>query len=325
MPVTTISPPIQHVNTEDSIGFPHMFAAQAILVELQDRLNVLGVVQLLGDAAGSGTDTIRVTDIGNIGWSLPMTALASETDTVPDSPIRLGFEEVTIGQFGLAQSTTYKSDLLTREDAVTLDALKAQVPNSWLRTFRDQVAITGSGITVAIGSAVTPLSVDDHLDLVAAYRTQPGSRRPSVMVDPIQMDQLVNSYRNEPAFQNSSQDFAAMLRLAVGDDDTLMQVHPNFAGLNIDFSSTESIVQTGGAFQGFAFPMGGIGWGVATTGQLRVANPERALFVSEFGLVVEELLGGAPQTTRRYRATAWKGFVLGSTRVHVLRRLISTT
>ena len=325
MPVSTIAPPIQHLNTEGTIGFDHMFAAQAILVELQDRLNVMGVVQLLGDAAGSGTDTIRVTDIGNIGWSLPMTALASETDTVADSPIRLGFEEVTIGQFGLAQSTTYKSDLLTREEAVTLDALKAQVPNSWLRTFRDQVAITGSGITVAVGSAATTLSVDDHLDLLAAYRTQPGSRKPGVIVDPTQMDQLQNSYRSEPSFQNTSADFSSMLGLASDPDGTLMQVHTNFAGLGIDFSLTDSVVQSGGAFQGFAFPMGGIGWGVATTGQLRVANPERALFVSQFGLVVEELLGGAPQTTRRYRATAWKGFVLGSTRVHVLRRLISTT
>lgn len=323
MPVSTIAPPVQHQNTEGIVGMPHMFAAQAIEIELQDRLNVVGVVQLLGNAAGSGTDTIRVTDIGNIGFSLPMEALAGETDAVADAPIRLGYEEVVIGQFGLQQSTTYKSDLLTREGAITLDGLKAQVPNSWLRTFRDQTALTGSGITVAVGDAVSPLDVDDHLDLVAAYQETLGSRRPTAMIAPQQFTQLRDAYRSEPAFQQASADFSALQRLDSEGDGTVMQRFPDFAGLGIDMALTDSVVQSGGAYQGFAFPSGGIGWGVATVGQLRVNNPERAIFVDSFGLVIEELTDGSGQTTRRYRATAWKGFVLGSTRVHVLRRFIS--
>lgn len=327
MPVVNVLPPIQHSNTFGTVGHAFLFAAERIRLELQDRLSLtqMNVIALRGDVAGTGTDTLRITDYGNVGFSLPMQALATETDTVAASLVRLGFETVTVGQFGVSHSETYKHQALSREPAIGLDQLKMLVPDSWERTFRDQIAITGSGIVTAVGTAATTLSVDDHLDLITAFRTNLGNTRPFSLIDPTQIDQLQRSYRNEPAFTNTSGDFASLLGLVTGGQDpsTVTQMFPNFAGMGIDFATTDSIVQSGGAFQGFAFPFGGIGWAVSSTGPVIPANTVGAIRVPQFGLIIEELTEGGAQTTRQYRATAFFGTALGSTRVHTLRRVIS--
>ena len=327
MPSTTVSPPTTHAQVFGTLGFAYVFAQEQILLELQDKMDVhgMGVVPLRGDLAGTGSDTVRVTDYGNVGWGLPMEALGSDTDTVAASPIDIGYETITVGQFGLSQSESYKHQVLNREPAITLDRLKAMVPESWLLTFRDRVALAGSGIAVAVGSAATTLSVDDHLDLATAYKTNLGNRIPTAMIDGTQFDQLSRSYRTEPAFTNSAAEFAAVLGLRAGGPagDTVAQTHPNYAGMGIDLAITDSIVQTGGARQGFAFPPGGIGWAVANTSPIRPTNMSGAVYVPEYGLFIEELTDGAGQTIRQYRATAFFGVAVGSTRVYTLRRFIS--
>ncbi len=332
MATTTINPPIQFVDVQGTLGHAFLFAQEEIRSDLQDRLNVLGlgVVGLVGDVMGTGTDTLRITDMGNVGWSIPFTALASETDTVAPSPIDIGFETVTVGTFGLSHSETYTEQVFNREGGISLDALKAKVPMSWMRTFRDQVTLTGSGITTAVGSAATTMSVDDHLDLLTAYRTTLGSRIPTAFLDPDQMDELLRSYRNEPAFTNNAEAFARLFRLAAGDPadvraTDVTQIHRNFADTNLDIALTDSIVQSGGAFQGFAFSPGGIGWAVGSTLPIRPANPVNAVYVPQFGLFIEELTEGGKQTVRQYRATSFFGTALASERTHVLRRWISTT
>lgn len=324
--MATITPPFQFADTRVQIGHSFLFAQEGMKIELQDRLDVaaMGVISLRGDVAGSGTDTLRITDIGNIGYSLPFTALASETDTVADSPIDLGFETVTVGTFGLGQSETYSEQLFSREPMVLLDQLKAFIPQSWSRTFRDQVALTGSGITLAVGSATTDLSVDDHLDLVTVYRIAVGNSMPMAFLDPTQIDQLLRSYRNEPGFQNAAEVFSGLLEARDGSSPDA-QIYRNVGGLRIDMAVTDSIVESGGAFQGFAFPQGGIGWAVGSTIPITPANPDRAIKIPQFGLLIEEDTDGTSQTTRRYRATSWMGFALGSERVHTLRRFISQT
>lgn len=328
MPTATVNPAFSHAQMFGTLGHAYLFAQEEILLELQDQLDVhgMGVVALRGDLAGTGTDTLRVTDYGNVGWSLPFASLATETDTVAPSPINVGYETVTLGQFGLSHSETYKQQVLSREDAVELDSLKAKVPMSWLRTFRDRVTLAGSGITTAVGSAATTLSVDDHLDLASAYRTNLGNMRPGIMIDGTQHDQLARSYRNEPAFSNNASEFATLLGLKIGADpnaETVTQTHPNFAGMGMDLAVTDSIVQSGGARQGFAFPRGGIGWCVANTSPIKPANAVGAVYVPAFGLFIEELTDGSGQTTRQYRATSFFGVALGSTRVYTLRRFIS--
>ena len=165
--MTSIAPPTSFANVQSAgFGFDYIFAAEMIAIELQDSLDVLGlgVIPLKGDLMSSGSDTLRITDFGGIGWSLPMKALTTETEIVAPSPFDIGFEEITIAPHGLAQSETYQSQILGREPMIMLDALKPRLVQSWLRTLRDKVCITGAGMTTDVGSATTQLSVDDHLD-----------------------------------------------------------------------------------------------------------------------------------------------------------------
>ncbi|MEO0605448.1 MAG: hypothetical protein AAF211_28715 [Myxococcota bacterium] len=325
MPVGTVSPPASHSQVFGNVGFDYVFAEQEILLELQDQMNLmgLGVVPLRGDLAGAGSDTVRISDLGDVGYSLPFQELSSETDTVTPSPFQLGYETITIGQFGLSHSETYKFQVLNREPGISLDSLKARVPQSWARTFRDRVTPAGSGIVTAVGSSSTSLDVDDHLDLATAYKVNLGNRRPVAMIDGTQFDQLSRAYRTEPAFTNSAAEFAEVLGLVTDSDGRISQIRPNFGGMGIDLAITDSIVQSGGARQGFAFPPGGIGWAVANTSPIRPANNNGAIYVPAMGLFIEELTEGGKQTKRQYRATTLFGVALGSERVFTLRRFIS--
>lgn len=328
MPVSSIPGPFSNSAMQGQIGLDYTYAAMEIQIELQDQLDVhgMGLVPLVGDVAGSGSDVLRVTDLGNVGFSLPMVALASETDNVVPSPINLGYETVTIAQFGLAQSETYFAQAIGRDSSVNINSLKSLMVQSWMRTFRDQVALTGSAFGTVVGSTATQLSVDDHLDLATEYRTNLGSVRPWAMIDGTQLDQLIRSYRVEPAFQNSTMDFSSMLGLRDGMPQGKITQHiPQLAGMGIDFVITDSVVQSGGGRLGFSTPVGGIGWGVARTSPDRItpANSVGALYAPDFGLLIEELTVGGGQTTREARATAFIGFAAGSARVHVQRRFVS--
>lgn len=325
MATVTVSPPTSFAGTQATLGFSHAYAAEQIRQSLMDRLDVqqLGVVPLVGDLTGSGTDTLRITDVGGVGFARAMTALANETDTVTPSQFDVGYETVTLGQYGVGHSETYKEQLLSREPGISLEALIALFPGSWLRTLRDQVTTVGATISGSVGSTTTTLSVDDWLDLLTTFRVALGSGLPSAMLDPRQYDQLMRSFRNDPAYQNSVADFAGLQRLQTGGDGMVSQVFPNVAGLGINAAITDSIVEASSAFQGFAFSPGGIGWARASTSPLRVANPQGAILIPEFGAVIEELTEGAAQTKRQYRATSWFGVGLASTRTHTLTRILS--
>lgn len=316
--MTTVAPPISYANTESDLGYSMVHSAEAIRLELQDRLDVLslGTVPLVGDLAGSGSDTIRVTHMGTVGWSQRMTALASENATITASAITTGYSEVSVGMYGLAHEQTFQGQILGRAQGVTLDMLEAQVPNSWLRTLRYLVCVEGATFGTVIGSATLALSVDDWIDLVSASNETLGAAAPSAVLDPTQLTQLVASFRTEPAFQNLAADFATMQR-ADG-----MQVKPNFAGLGIDLALTDDVQQSGGAYQGFAMSPGGIGWARASTSPIRVPNPASAIYVPDFGLFIQRIDKG-DQGSARYEARAWIGVNSGDSSLFVQRRVRS--
>lgn len=320
MASATISPPSSFAGTQGTVGFSYVYAEEMIRQALADTLDAmsLGVIPLVGDLVGSGSDVVRITDIGNVGWNRKMTSLANETDTVAPSSFLLGYETVTLGSFGLSHSETYKQQILNRQPGVTLDDLIAVFPQSWMATFRERVCVTGATISASVGATGTALSLDDWFDLATAFRTTLGARQPVAMLDPTQYDQLLRSARNEPSMQSGGlMDFAEMQRLR------LQQVHPDFAGMGIGIAISDDIQQAGGAYQGFAFSQGGIGWARASTSPVVPANPQGAMYLPEFGALIEELTTGGAQTVRQYRATSWIGFGLASTRTHKLSRILS--
>lgn len=319
--MTTINAPVNWAQMENDTGMAFVFASDAIRLALMDGLNVLdlGIMPLIGDLAGQGADTIRVTHMGSVGFARRMTALATETDSITPSAVSTGYSEIAVGIYGLGHEETYHHQILRRAQSFGLKELVELAPQSWLATIRYLMCVEGATFSTAVGSASTDASVDDYLDLVTAHNETLGATgNPGLIIKPRQHTNLLESFRAEPAFQNSAADFAALQKI------NGMQRKGNVAGLGIDVSVTDDVQTSGGAYQGFSFSPGGMGWARASTTPIQPANPGAAMYIPEFGIFIERHDRGQ-NGKAAYEARAWLGVDSGSTDRFVLRRFISQT
>lgn len=322
--MTTINAPISHAQTESDLGFSHVFTEQEILEELKDRLDVtsFGLVPLVGDVAGTGSDTLRITHVGNIGWDVSMDALASETDTITPKTITTGYSEVAVALYGLAHSDTFKQQAVGREDAVTVERLKDSVPDSWLATIRSLTASAMAGFGTDVGSKSRDAQIDDWLDIATVFRETLGSRvrgMPWAVLAPQQVTQSLASAAQHPAYQNSVAEFGGIQGL----DQS--QVLENFLGLRFNVAMTDDVEQSGGGYDGGVFSPGGVGWARASTASVRTGQPETTMLIPEFGIIITEPGDSSRQGKRLYEARTLIGVAAGDSAVHVQRGFISNT
>ena len=317
--MASISPPALASAVNNEVGFAYTFAQIAIQRRLEDALNVqaAGLVRLVGDAAGSGSDVIRVTNIGGIGYNLAMSALASETAAITPSPFDLGYSTVTIADYGLAFEESYKAQILGREPAAMLDALVQTMPESFLRTLRDLTATTVAGFSTVIGSSGTALTMDNALDLLAAFRENPGSGQPVVMLHPKQVSDLVDSIRSETTLSLSVSEFGGLQGLQGG-----AQTIRNFAGLGFDISMSTSITDDSTDFFGGAYSAGGVGYAVGSTAGVRARGID-AIRIPEFGTIVTFPSSSSTNGKETAEARSFLGVAAGSSDVFVQRKVIS--
>ena len=317
--MASISPPALASAVNNEVGFAYTFAQIAIQRRLEDALNVqaAGLVRLVGDAAGSGSDVIRVTNIGGIGYNLAMSALASETAAITPSPFDLGYSTVTIADYGLAFEESYKAQILGREPAAMLDALVQTMPESFLRTLRDLTATTVAGFTTSIGSSGTALTMDNALDLLAAFRENPGSGQPVVMLHPKQVSDLVDSIRSETTLSLSVSEFGGLQGLQGG-----AQTIRNFAGLGFDISMSTSITDDSTDYFGGAYSAGGVGYAVGSTAGVRARGID-AIRIPEFGTIVTFPSSSSTNGKETAEARSFLGVAAGSSDVFVQRKVIS--
>lgn len=314
--MATHTPPVLFSSTDGDVGYPFIYAEQEIRAEIADMLDVLqiGVIPLVGDLAGAGSDTVRVTRIGGVGWQLPFATMASEVAAITPSGFRTGFDVVTIARHGLAMQESYTNQILSREAAVLLEDLKARIPASWMKTFRQKVAAAGAGFTGAVGTTGTAWTFDDELALVATFHETEGFAGEAItMRHPEQYSDLRQSIRVEPNFQ-----FPEITQALQG-------LSP--AGGAVDFLgfrnfATFDITDSAGDHQGFAMAPGAIGWAVASTLGVKVEDPDRALFVPEFGLVCEQKTDGNV-ATGQWDANAYFGVATADPSVAPQTRIIS--
>jgi hypothetical protein len=317
--MASISPPALASAVNNEVGFAYTFAQIAIQRRLEDALNVqaAGLVRLVGDAAGSGSDVIRVTNIGGIGYNLAMSALASETAAITPSPFDLGYSTVTIADYGLAFEESYKAQILGREPAAMLDALVQTMPESFLRTLRDLTATTVAGFSTSIGSSGTALTMDNALDLLAAFRENPGSGQPVVMLHPKQVSDLVDSIRSETTLSLSVSEFGGLQGLQGG-----AQTIRNFAGLGFDISMSTSITDDTTDYFGGAYSAGGVGYAVGSTAGVRARGID-AFRIPEFGTIVTFPSSSSTNGKETAEARSFLGVAAGSSDVFVQRKVIS--
>jgi len=314
--MTTITPPATHAQLVTDLGFAYVFAEEAIRREIAERLDLLqlGVIPLVGDLAGSGSDTVRVTRIGAVGWAEAMATMGSETAAITATGFTTGFDVVTIARHGLSKEESYTAQILGREGMAMLEALKGLIPESWLKTFRQKVATAMAGFTGTVGNTGLAWTFDDELDLVAFFHETEGFEGEAVTIrHPEQYTDLRASIRNEPNFQFPEISQALQgLRPGGGAVDFLG--FRNFASFDVTAS--------GGDHQGGAFAPGAIGWAVASTAPVQVEDPDQAMVIPSIGLVCERKSTGNTATAQ-WDANAYFGVASADPTIAPQVRLIS--
>ena len=323
--MASLSTPITASAANAQLGFNHILSAE-IQLELAERLDVmsLGVVPLVGDLAGSGTTTIRVRHVGGLGWDARLQQMASETDAPVMASPTAGYTSCSLGQYGLGMSDTFLGRI-TADAAARMaqgtDAFRNHAVDTFLATFRKQVCVTGATISGSVGSAATSLSVDTLIAFSTAYNTTDGADvmgRPTVMLDPTPVEEAKASARSEPAFQGDMDGFKSV-QGASG------RFYEDFLGLGFNVAATSDVSQSGGAYQGFGFQPGGIGFAKASTSPLDLGDRLNAVYVDEYGLVVYDVPSGVNQQVLQTNILAYIGWCLGDSDVYFSRRILSTT
>ncbi len=314
--MATITPPATFAQVKADLGFAYVFASQEIRMELAEMLNVLqlGVVPLVGDLAGSGSDVVRVTRLGGVGWQEAMQTHTGETDPTTVTGFRTGFDTVSIARHGLAKTESYTNQILGREPMAMLAGLKTLIPASWLKTFRQKVMASGAGFTGSVGTTGTDWSFDDELALVTFFNETEGFNGDAVTFrHPEQYSDLRESIRVEPNFQFP--DITQRLQELRADGGAV-----DFLGFR-NFASHD-VTTSGGDHQGFAFMPGAIGWAVASSAPVKVEDPDQALFIPEFGLVCE-LKSTGNTATARWDVNAYFGVANADPSVAAQTKIIS--
>lgn len=323
--MASLNQPLDSASSTAQLGLSYI-VAEEIRMELAEKLNVyqLGVVPLVGNFAGAGTTTIRVTHVGGIGWDAKMVSMPTETSAPTMANPTAGYTTLTLGRYGLGFSETFQNRIVSQPNvraAMGGDAYRAMAADMWFATFRERVCVTGATISGSVGSASTTLSVDNLIALATAFNTTDGAEdggAPVVMLDPQQIEEAKASARSEPAFQGDLAGFTSVQGVAG-------RIYDNFLGLGMTVVGTGDTQQSGGAYQGFAFQRGGIGYGVASTSPLQLNAGSSPVYVDEYGLVVYDVDNGLNQQTAQVNAIAFMGFALGSSDVYFQKRVLSTT
>ena len=322
--MTTIYPAISHAQTAADLGLSYFFASQAFDLQLVEKLDVagLGIVPLVAIVGGQGSATVRRPFGEDIGFANAMTAAATESSPATMVDLDVGYSSITVAERTLGTEITYSQQVYGLDGAtpLTVPGLLAMMPGTWVKTLRSLVCTSGASISASVGSSAAALDVDTYLDLVAAYIQTDGASEmgaPAVMIDPVQLTQLLESARSEPAFQNSIADFRA-IQGAQG------RVRPDFMGLGMDLVATSDVTTNGGAYQGFAIQRGAIGYAVGDVARIAPNSLDR-IVIPERGMLVQRLVDKAGQATDQIEARAWLGTGLGDSTVYFQYRLLSTT
>ena len=303
---TTVLAPSSFAQAQADLGFAYVFAAQEIREEIVERLNVLdmGLVDAVGEFTASGSDTLRLTRYGGLGFAERMQAMASETDPIVATGHTTAFDTLTVARYGLAKEETLQGMVLNRADSVSLDLMQAKVPQSFLATIRHQLAVAGSQLAGSVGTSGAAWTYDDELELRAAFIETLGFDTLGQTVysvrHPEQFTDLANSLRSEPAFQGSDL-LRQLLGLVRGDGGAI-----DVLGLR-SFGSFD-VQESGGDHQGFAYVGGALIWGAPSTAGLqgKVSDTGDHVIIPEIGTILRRT-GEGRTATERFDVNSWFG------------------
>ena len=317
----TIVSPATHAQTEGTVGYSYVFAAEEIRQELTEQVNALdeGLINMIGDLAGTGSDTIKLTRFGGVGFAERMVALANEDDPVPLSGYTLGEDTLSIARYGLGKAQTYQDAILQREQALDLDDLIAFVPSSWLATMRYLAAVTGSTFADSVGTSGAAWDLDEEFALIAYFHEtdgfDPRIHKPITLRAPEVFSNLRDACRTEPGLQSNADLMLSLQGLG-------SKVGGAFDFLGLRNVSSNDVPTSGGDHVGCAYVPGAIAYGVASTSPVRTENPDQTVYVPDFGLMIERSTRGST-ASGQYNANAWFGLAKLAALIFPQTKLVS--
>ena len=310
--MATLSPPIQHADSEAVLGQSFSYLGSLVLQQLTERFDTLTspMATFLGDLAGSGSDTLRIRNATGFGYAGSFTAMSSETQAITASSITANYDAFTVSRNGIAYESTFQRAALA-SDGINIDALAQSIPDAWASLLRSKVCTVGKAFATNKADATATLDVDDMVSLRSGFEESAGFSlqvhgAPWVCLHPSQITNLRASIRSETSLQfpevfNATQS----VQSAAGF---------RFRFMDMDIYGSGDVSLDGGDYYGFSSIRGGIGFVVASTANIPVPTGADAARVPEFGLLITRSANGA-QAYNRVDANAWLGVAAASATV----------
>lgn len=300
--MTAINSPATQAQTVSDWGYSAAFLQPVLLQELAERLNpvVAGLLPKVGDVAGSGSNTLRRRQVGGIGYSTYMAAMATEVAAGSASGFTSTYSDITIGRYHLAYEEAAQRAIV-QQDGLTIEALASATVDSYLRTLRRLMCSSATGISTAKGTSGAALDTDDWFALVAAFEETEGYEGQAIAIlHPEQLTDLRTSLRSYTGFQfpeptEGQQALGSAMGLGMGG---------SLLGIQI-FKSVD-VNSSGGDHVGFAFAPGVFGFATGDTSRVPVPMGAEPVALPEWGLLLTKSFAGAT-TVNRVDANAFVG------------------
>ena len=313
--MTAHLPPVQQASTQGDLGFAYVFAKGDILAELAEKFDPMktGLISVVGDLMGTGTDHVRITRYGAVGFAEVMATMISETAPIVATGWTSGFDVATIARHGIAKEESYQRQILQR-DGINLDKLAQLIPDSVIKTIRRSTCTSALGIAGVISATGVAWDFNREMQLITAARETEGFRGPLVAWrHPEQISDLLASLRAETAYQfPANADIFNTLR----DQDQVLDL------FGVENHPSVDVRPAAGDHCGFAYMRGAAAMVTASTTPIAPVNPATAIVIPEFGLIIE-FTGTPNQATARFDANCWFGTVFLDPTIFPSWRLLS--
>lgn len=290
--MATLSPPILHSDAEGQLGRPFDFLGDAIALELAENFDVTmnGLVVMLGDLSGSGSDTGRLRRATGFGWSTTFSDMATETDPIVATAIQAAYDSITIGRVGLAFEESFTRAVLA-DDPISVEYLAQSFLSSYLATVRSKLAAQVASFSTNVADATATLDVDDWIALRNAFENTTGfAGMANALLKPRQVGYLRSSIRAETGLQ-FPEPHEAYQRLQVNNG-----LRMSYLGIDI-YASGDITTSSGDDFGGAWVP-GAVGMAVGDASGIGDISDANGQVVPGWGIVITRKTDGQSATKR---------------------------
>lgn len=287
--------------------------AEDLQLALMDQMgdSMVQMADPVIDLTQMGSATKRQGVLSNVGMQRRFTLSGGEATINAASGYTLDYWAASVAQYDLSFTQTVQAGVLGLPGAtVTLEDLKAFMPQNWLATMRYLFCTAGSGFSdQTVGSASAALDADDMFDLAAAATRKLGAGalgRPMAFLDPEQFIQLQQAFRSEPSYVTNLGAMQQIQKVQGG------QNLGDIFGLGIEIGITDSIIQDTGAYKAFCGSPGSIRRVKADPTAARIPAGVTPIYLPDQGIVIYDLLQAANSATFGWQALGFFGMAQAS-------------